>query len=97
MKVHVLYREQRIDAPLDKVFPFFSKPENLEKLTPKTLGFKVLTPRPIPMHVGAIIDYVVTLSEIPMRWTSCISEFDPPHRAVDVQLKGPYSLWHHAR
>lgn len=95
MTPYVLKQEQRLSAPLDEVFLFFSRPENLERLTPDFLGFKLLTPRPIPMHVGAIIDYVVSLNGVPMRWTTCISEYAPPHRFVDVQLKGPYSLWHH--
>ena len=47
------------------------------------------------MHVGAMIDYVVSVNGIPMRWTTCIAEYAPPHRFVDVQLKGPYSFWHH--
>lgn len=95
MKIHMLKQEQRIEAPLEQVFPFFSRPENLERLTPRALGFQVLTPSPIPMHVGAIIDYVVSLNGLPMRWTTAISEYDPPFRFVDVQLKGPYSFWHH--
>jgi len=95
MKVYTLTQEQWLNAPLDDVFPFFSRPENLERLTPGMLGMKVLTPPPIPMHVGAIIDYVVSINGLPMRWTTCISEYDPPHRFVDVQLKGPYAFWHH--
>lgn len=95
MKLNTLRQEQVLDAPLELVFPFFARPENLEKLTPASLGFRVLTPSPIPMHVGAIIDYVVSLHGIPMRWTTAISEYDPPCRFVDVQLKGPYTFWHH--
>ena len=95
MKVHLLQQEQYLPAPLDEVFPFFARPENLGKLTPGFLGFKLLTPSPIPMHVGAMIDYVVSVNGIPMRWTTCIAEYAPPHRFVDVQLKGPYSFWHH--
>ncbi len=95
MQTHLLSQEQRLPAPLAKVFPFFSRPENLQRLTPEFMGMKVLTPRPIPMHVGAIVDYVVSLNGLPMRWTTCISEYEPPHRFVDVQLKGPYSFWHH--
>ena len=95
VKTFLLTQEQRLQAPLNAVFPFFSRPENLERLTPGFLGMELLTPRPIPMHVGAIIDYVVRMNGMPMRWTTCISEYEPPHRFVDVQLKGPYSFWHH--
>jgi len=95
MKLHTLKQEQALAAPLEVVFPFFARPENLEKLTPNSLDFRVLTPSPIPMHVGAIIDYVISMNGFPMRWTTAISEYDPPHRFVDVQLKGPYSFWHH--
>lgn len=95
MKIHLLKQEQRIPAPLETVFPFFARPENLGKLTPGFLGFELLTPSPIPMHVGALIDYVVSVNGVPMRWTTGISEYDPPHRFVDVQLRGPYSFWHH--
>lgn len=90
-----LTRSQTVSAPLDIVFGFFSRPENLQILTPPSMNMNVVTPSPIPMHVGSIIDYVVTIGGIPMRWTSCISDFEPMTRFVDVQLRGPYSFWHH--
>ena len=93
--MHHLTRSQEIKAPLDMVFRFFSRPENLQILTPPLMYMYLLTPSPIPMHVGSIIDYVVTIAGIPMRWTSCISEFEPKVRFVDVQLRGPYSFWYH--
>lgn len=93
------YRLERcVEVPedLETVFTFFSRPENLESLTPSHVGFRILTPSPIPMHVGSVIDYTVRLAGIPIRWTSQISELSAPHRFVDVQLRGPYSFWHHA-
>jgi hypothetical protein len=95
MKPYLLEREQRVRRPLDEVFPFFSRPENLEKITPPLLGMSVLTPSPIEMRVGALIDYSINMRGLPMRWTTYIAEYDPPHRFVDVQLRGPYSFWHH--
>jgi ligand-binding SRPBCC domain-containing protein len=95
MKVHVLDRRQSVAADLDTVFAFFSRPENLARITPPSMRFQVLTPSPIPMHRGALIDYVVTVGGIPMRWRSQITTYDPPHRFVDEQLLGPYSYWHH--
>ena len=83
------------DEPLDSVVDFFNTPENLEKLTPSFLSFKILTPAPILMHNGAVFDYEIRLFGIKMVWQSIISNYDPPHGFVDIQLKGPYQFWHH--
>lgn len=93
--MHQLEQEQRVSAPLDEVFAFFGRPENLARITPGWLGFRILTPSPVAMREGAIIDYEVKLGPVPTRWRSMITTFDPPHRFVDEQLDGPYSFWHH--
>ena len=84
-----------IPRPLEEVFEFFQDAYNLEKLTPPFLKFKVLTPKPIPMASGALIDYRLKLHGIPIRWRTEILDWNPPHSFVDTQLKGPYTLWHH--
>jgi ligand-binding SRPBCC domain-containing protein len=95
MRLYTLEREQRVPAALERVFPFFERPENLERLTPPSMNMRILTPQPVTMRSGALIDYVVTVGVVPMRWTTYIADYDPPHRFVDVQLRGPYSFWHH--
>lgn len=93
---YLLKREQIVDKPLEEVFEFFSRPENLTKITPPEMGFNIITPTPIEMIRGSLIDYTVkVLGPFAVRWTSLISEYDPPHKFVDVQLRGPYSFWHH--
>jgi len=87
--------EQWLPRPLDEVFPFFADARNLEELTPAWLSFTVLTPEPIPMAVGTTIDYRLAWRGIPLRWRSEIAAWEPPHRFVDRQLRGPYRLWHH--
>ena len=79
----------------DAVFPFFADPHNLSRITPQGMGFRIITPIPIPMRAGALIDYVIRISGITLRWTTLITQYDPPQSFVDVQLKGPYSYWHH--
>lgn len=95
MKVYTLKRKQKVKRPLKEVFNFFDRPENLSKLTPDALGFKILTPPPIVMKEGALIDYTVKVMGINIHWRTLISTYDPPDKFVDEQLKGPYSFWHH--
>jgi ligand-binding SRPBCC domain-containing protein len=59
------------------------------------MDFHIITPSPIEMRCGALIDYTVRILGLRRRWTTLIAEFDPPRRFVDVQLRGPYSFWHH--
>lgn len=95
MRIHRLEREQRIGRPLEEVFHFFAAARNLERLTPPWLRFEVLTPEPIEMRVGALIDYRLRVHGIPLRWTSRIEGWEPGRSFVDRQLRGPYGLWHH--
>ena len=92
---HILSREQRLPRTPDAVFPFFADAHNLEAITPPWLGFNVLTPRPIAMRAGALIEYRLRLHGAPVTWLTRIEEWEPGVRFVDMQLSGPYKLWHH--
>lgn len=48
------------------------------------------------MAQGLLLYYRVRPLIVPQRWTSEITEWDPPHRFTDEQLRGPYRLWRHA-
>src|SRR3954453_20241215 len=95
MAIHTLRREQALDADVDTVFAFFADPLNLEAITPPLLRFAVVTPTPIAMGVGTFIQYRLRLRGGPMRWDTLIQAWEPPRRFVDVQVRGPYRLWHH--
>jgi ligand-binding SRPBCC domain-containing protein len=94
MKPYQLFRQQWLPAPIEKVFPFFSRPENLQVLTPPFLDFQMLEV-PQEMQAGSLIRYKLRLHGIPIRWTTKITEWNPPHGFKDDQLSGPYALWHH--
>jgi ligand-binding SRPBCC domain-containing protein len=93
-RTHQLIREQWIGKPLEQVFAFFSRPENLQEITPPWLSFQIVSAER-ELHTGSLIEYRLKVHGLPMRWKSEISEWDPPHRFVDTQLKGPYALWRH--
>jgi ligand-binding SRPBCC domain-containing protein len=95
MNEFILQDELWLPRPITEIFPFFADAGNLEKLTPPWLSFEVLTPAPIAMHPGAIIDYRLRVHGLPIRWRTEILEWNPPRGFVDVQRKGPYVLWHH--
>jgi ligand-binding SRPBCC domain-containing protein len=95
MRVDVLRRTQRLDGTPEQVFPFFADAANLDAITPPLLRFRTLTPGPVHMQTGTVIQYALRLHGVPMRWTSVIQAWEPPHRFVDVQLLGPFGLWHH--
>jgi ligand-binding SRPBCC domain-containing protein len=82
-------------VPLAEAFRFFEDARNLERITPKWLNFRILNPDSIRMRAGAEIDYVIRWMGVPMKWRTCIKEYDPPRKFVDEQAKGPYTLWHH--
>ena len=84
-----------VPGSLEEVFAFFSNALNLEEMTPPQMGFKVLTPGPLEMRVGLLIDYKITVMGLPARWRSEITVWEPGVRFVDEQRRGPFRYWEH--
>ena len=93
--IHTLTFTQEVRRDVPEVFAFFSQAENLETITPDWLSFKILSVTPSPVREGTLIQYNLRLRGLPLRWNSEIVEWEPPHRFVDLQLRGPYKLWRH--
>ena len=94
-KEYILEKHQFIPKSKAEVFNFFKTPENLEKITPENLNFKIYTPSPILMEEGTLIEYQIKLLGIPIYWKTLINEYSPPNYFRDIQLKGPYGKWDH--
>jgi ligand-binding SRPBCC domain-containing protein len=95
-KIHTycLEREQWLPRPLHEVFAFFSRPENLQVITPPWLDFRMVEV-PEALAAGSLIRYRLRWHALPIRWTTEISEWNPPHGFVDREVSGPYALWNH--
>ena len=95
LKMPYLERSTFIPRPQPEVFAFFADAHNLERITPAFLRFHVLTPDPIEMHAGTLIDYEMRLYGVRVGWRTLIQRYEPDDFFVDVQLKGPYRSWRH--
>jgi ligand-binding SRPBCC domain-containing protein len=84
-----------VAATSEEVFAFFSDAFQLQTLTPSWLHFCVLTPSPIHLQEGALIDYRLRVHGFPLRWQSLICQWDPPLGFTDLQIRGPYRHWKH--
>ena len=95
MRVRTVRKELWLPRPIDEVFAFFADAHNLDELTPPWLHFQVLTPPPVRMAPGALIEYRIRWHGLPMRWLTEIAAWEPPHRFTDRQVRGPYRQWVH--
>lgn len=92
---HLLHSEQWVPAAPEACFAFFSDARNLEVLTPPFLRFQIVTPQPIVMRAGALIEYRLGLLGLPFTWLTRIEDWQPARGFTDVQLRGPYARWIH--
>ena len=95
-KVYHLTFTQHINASLDQVWPFFSSPQNLAKITPPDMDFQVISSPSEKVYAGQVIEYnVKVLPGLSMYWMTEITHVEQLKYFVDEQRFGPYSLWHH--
>lgn len=94
--MYVLQFSKKIPLSLEDCWDFFSTPLNLQTITPKYLGFKIIHPKEYSkMYAGQIIAYTIHLFGIPLEWVTEITHVQQPSYFIDEQRFGPYKFWHH--
>ncbi len=84
-----------VAADLDRTWAFFSDARNLAAITPPAMKFTITTPGEINIQQDTLIDYRIRVMGMPVKWRTRIIDWSPKRQFVDLQLKGPYTLWHH--
>lgn len=103
MSIYVLKTKQKLPISITDAWDFFSNPENLNKITPKNMDFKITSginddsENPLQkMFPGMIIIYTVKpVLNIPLTWVTEITQMSEPNYFIDEQRFGPYKFWHH--
>lgn len=87
---------QLLPISLDEAWDFFSKPENLNEITPDDMKFEILTEDLGEMHQGMIIQYnVEPFPLLKTGWVTEITQVEEKNFFIDEQRFGPFSFWHH--
>lgn len=94
--MNTLKKEIVLPISLSKAWEFFSRPENLNLITPSYMNFRIQNQVPDEMYEGLLIIYKVSpLFNIPLTWITKITEIKYQSYFIDEQIKGPYKIWHH--
>lgn len=92
-----LYREQHLNCDIDTAWKFFCNPYNLSRITPRQMGFVILTENADKsIYTGMEVNYIVSpLFGIPLKWKTRITQVVYHKTFTDFQETGPYKLWNH--
>lgn len=93
--VYELTDRFEVASDLDRTWAFFSEPGNLPRITPPWLSFQLVMPEPSRIGQDATLDYTIRWLGIPVKWRTLILDWQPKRRFIDLQVRGPYALWHH--
>jgi ligand-binding SRPBCC domain-containing protein len=94
MSLYTLRCSLKTPVAVEEAFRVFKDQNNLARITPPWMNFRILTPDTV-IAKGAEIEYRMACFGIPFGWKTLIEEYEPPFYFVDVQLAGPYRSWRH--
>lgn len=94
--VYTLETEQVLPISLENAWDFFSNPDNLGKITPPEMGFKITSGKHDKMFAGQLITYNINIFPgLQSNWVTEITNVKHHTYFIDEQRFGPYKMWHH--
>lgn len=94
--LYTLYAKQTVDKDISILWDFFTKPSNLNKLTPEDVHFKIKSGDSDDFYEGKIISYKIKPFKLAsLNWITEISKVKEGSYFIDNQISGPYKIWHH--
>lgn len=96
MKIYKLQKHINLPIGKEEAWSFLSDPKNLQKLMPNEMGFDIISGAETKAYAGQLIEYhVIPFKGFKTKWVTEITHVKEPDYFVDIQLYGPYKLWHH--
>ncbi len=94
--IYEINTKQKLPISKEEAWSFLSNPKNLQKIMPDNMGFEILSGADRKMFTGQLLQYNVTpFPGFKAKWVTEITHVEEPNYFVDIQLYGPYALWHH--
>ncbi|ACF12773.1 cyclase/dehydrase [Chloroherpeton thalassium ATCC 35110] len=94
--MHTLSFSVDIAAPCDAVFHFHDDVENLKQITPPEADLKILYADD-PGKGQKVVLSIAQFGFLHMKWEVLITDYEPPFRMTDEQIKGPFHSWRQTR
>ena len=96
MKFSYFERQQALNTNITQAWDFISNPKNLNKITPKSLNFKIISNPPEKIYSGLMIEYKIgIIPGFSHRWLTKITDVEERKSFIDAQKVGPYKIWSH--
>ncbi|WP_115463134.1 SRPBCC family protein [Winogradskyella aurantiaca] len=96
MKIYTLHKKQQLPISKQEAWDFLSNPKNLSVITPPEMKMTIVSGAERPMYAGQLLEYSISpLPGFKTKWVSEITQYVEGDYFVDIQLYGPYALWHH--
>jgi len=94
MKTETFVKKTRIDAPVEEVFKWHSRPGALERLSPPWDPVRVIE-RKGGISKGARVVLEMKAGPFPFRWIAEHTDYEENRLFRDRQVRGPFSHWVH--